>query len=111
MGNRPDCYRTVFCFDTLVVELVDTQDLKSCGHCARAGSSPARGTKASVNRLIFRGFFDFGMKNLVEPTVTQAQPVGRFVTKVNILANYEGIGETYNPDFPHTIDLRRHKRK
>ena len=29
----------------LVVELVDTQDLKSCDHCGRAGSSPARGTK------------------------------------------------------------------
>ena len=28
----------------LVVELVDTQDLKSCDHCDRAGSSPARGT-------------------------------------------------------------------
>jgi hypothetical protein len=31
--------------DALVVESVDTQDLKSCGHCGRAGSSPARGTK------------------------------------------------------------------
>jgi hypothetical protein len=30
--------------DALVVELVDTQDLKSCDHCGRAGSSPARGT-------------------------------------------------------------------
>ena len=27
-----------------VVELVDTQDLKSCGHCVRAGSIPASGT-------------------------------------------------------------------
>ena len=27
-----------------MVELVDTQDLKSCDHCGRAGSSPARGT-------------------------------------------------------------------
>lgn len=27
-----------------VVELVDTLDLKSSGHCARAGSSPALGT-------------------------------------------------------------------
>jgi len=27
-----------------VVELVDTQDLKSCEHCARAGSIPAPGT-------------------------------------------------------------------
>ena len=27
-----------------MVELVDTQDLKSCVHCGRAGSSPAPGT-------------------------------------------------------------------
>ena len=31
----------------LVVELVDTQDLKSCDHCGRAGSSPARGTEST----------------------------------------------------------------
>ena len=37
--------KTYICADfALVVELVDTQDLKSCGHCGRAGSSPARGT-------------------------------------------------------------------
>src|ERR1035437_4119235 len=33
-----------FFFHALVVELGDTQDLKSCGHCGRAGSIPARGT-------------------------------------------------------------------
>lgn len=27
-----------------VVKLVDTRDLKSCGHCGRAGSIPAPGT-------------------------------------------------------------------
>ena len=31
-----------------VVELVDTQDLKSCDHCDRAGSIPAPGTKVSL---------------------------------------------------------------
>lgn len=31
-----------------MVELVDTQDLKSCGHCGRAGSIPAPGTKEKV---------------------------------------------------------------
>ena len=30
-----------------VVELVDTQDLKSCDHCGRAGSIPAPGTNQS----------------------------------------------------------------
>ena len=33
--------------NALVVESVDTQDLKSCDHCGRAGSSPARGTNQS----------------------------------------------------------------
>jgi hypothetical protein len=28
-----------------VVELVDTQDLKSCGHCGCTGSIPVPGTK------------------------------------------------------------------
>src|ERR1700733_9927438 len=37
-------------FLALVVELVDTQDLKSCKHCVCAGSSPARGTKSERER-------------------------------------------------------------
>ena len=37
-----------------VVELVDTQDLKSCGHCARAGSTPAPGTGHSPIILLSR---------------------------------------------------------
>ncbi len=45
--------------DALVVESVDTQDLKSCGHCGRAGSSPARGTKekALLAPFLFLDFF------------------------------------------------------
>lgn len=35
----------------LVVELVDTRDLKSRDHCDRAGSSPAQSTKVKV--LVF----------------------------------------------------------
>ncbi len=31
--------------DARMVELVDTLDLKSSGHCVRAGSSPAPSTK------------------------------------------------------------------
>lgn len=34
-----------FITNAQVVELVDTQDLKSCGHYGCAGSSPAPGTK------------------------------------------------------------------
>ena len=36
----------------LVVELVDTQDLKSCGHCGRIGSIPIRGTKADYFLIV-----------------------------------------------------------
>ena len=39
-----------------MVELVETPDLKSCGLCGRAGSSPAPGTKAKL-RHQFRFFF------------------------------------------------------
>ena len=36
----------IFCSNQVarMVELVDTQDLKSCGHCGCAGSIPAPGT-------------------------------------------------------------------
>jgi hypothetical protein len=40
-----------------VVELVDTLDSKS-NASGRAGSIPALSTKALVNHLIFKGYFD-----------------------------------------------------
>jgi hypothetical protein len=46
-----------------VVELVDTQDLKSCGHCGRAGSTPAPGTKPSHLRRLF------SFKDTFEPRI------------------------------------------
>ena len=44
-------------FVALVVELVDTQDLKSCNHCDCAGSSPARSTKNARNDNRFLAFY------------------------------------------------------
>ena len=46
--------KVAFFEDALVVELVDTRDLKSREHCVRAGSSPARGTEnnAEVAQLV-----------------------------------------------------------
>ncbi len=41
-----------------MVELVDTKDLKSFGHCGRAGSSPASGTKIKT-APVDRGCFYF----------------------------------------------------
>ena len=40
--------------------MVDTRDLKSLGHCARAGSSPASGTHPQptlCKQVVYRGFF------------------------------------------------------
>jgi pyridoxamine 5'-phosphate oxidase len=39
-----------------VVELVDTQDLKSCGHCGRAGSIPAPGTQDTCQQTHWQEF-------------------------------------------------------
>jgi hypothetical protein len=39
-----NCFFT-FAAAARVVELVDTQDLKSCGHCGCTGSIPVPGTK------------------------------------------------------------------
>ena len=41
-GSSP-VFRSLY-RDARMVELVDTQDLKSCGHCGCAGSSPASST-------------------------------------------------------------------
>ena len=45
--NKARCLNAFFTFATAarVVELVDTQDLKSCGHCGCTGSIPVPGTK------------------------------------------------------------------
>ena len=43
------------------MELVDTQDLKSCGHCVRIGSIPIPGTiKQKALSLIREGFLLYG---------------------------------------------------
>ena len=46
-----------FLVSARMVELVDTQDLKSCGHCGRAGSTPAPGT--IQNELEFENECDY----------------------------------------------------
>lgn len=103
----------------LTFDLFDTWTKKSVAACQyhvmhpggrNYDTFPVNSYEAESRRI--SRFFDFGHSiNLVEPTVTQPQATGRFVTKVNILTNYEAVGETYNPDFPHTMDLRRYKRK
>ncbi len=102
----------------LVIDLFDSWTKKSVAACkyhvAHPGGRnydtfPVNSFEAESRRI--SRFFDFGHSiNLVEPTVSQPTAVGRFVTKVNIVTNYEATGEVVNPDFPHTMDLRRYKR-
>ena len=50
--------KRIFKLSAQVVELVDTQDLKSCDHCDRAGSSPAPGTVPVLSSKFDKtGFF------------------------------------------------------
>ncbi|MEP4532622.1 MAG: transglutaminase family protein [Cyclobacteriaceae bacterium] len=102
----------------LTFDLFDTWTKKSIAACQyhvmhpggrNYDTFPVNSYEAESRRI--SRFFDFGHSiNLVEPTVPQNQSAGRFVTKVNILTNYEATGESVNPDFPHTMDLRRYKR-
>ena len=49
-GSSP-VFRSLCQEEARVVESVDTQDLKSCGHCGRAGSIPASSTSRNANRF------------------------------------------------------------
>ncbi|NJN24985.1 MAG: transglutaminase family protein [Cyclobacteriaceae bacterium] len=103
----------------LVIDLYDTWTGKSVAACqyhvAHPGGRnyetfPVNSFEAESRRI--SRFFDFGHSiNLVEPTVAPQQSVGRFVTKVNILSQYDLTGEDINPDYPYTMDLRRYKVK
>lgn len=55
------------------MELVDTKDLKSFGHCGRAGSSPAPGTKNASKINDFRGIFfpNFASSSFSAPVIIQ----------------------------------------
>lgn len=55
------CYNTKERFHAAVVESVDTLDSKSDEHYARAGSSPARGTRYVYKTTLSKEwFFVFG---------------------------------------------------
>jgi uncharacterized protein (DUF2126 family) len=102
----------------LTIDLYDTWTRKSVAACkyhvAHPGGRsydtfPVNSFEAESRRV--SRFFDFGHSiNLVEPTVVANQTAGRFITRVNIMSDYALTTEVYNPDFPHTMDLRRYKR-
>lgn len=102
----------------LTIDLYDTWTKKSIAACkyhvAHPGGRsydtfPVNSFEAESRRI--SRFFDFGHSiNLVEPTVVARQTSGRFITKVNIMTDYAATQEVNNPEFPHTMDLRRYKR-
>lgn len=103
----------------LVFDLYDTWTKKSVAACkyhvAHPGGRsydtfPVNSYEAESRRI--SRFFDFGHSvNEITPTVVTNQKIGRFVTKMNILPEYEATGEEVNPDFPYTMDLRRYKKQ
>ena len=102
----------------LTIDLYDTWTKKSIAACkyhvAHPGGRsydtfPVNSFEAESRRI--SRFFDFGHSiNLVEPTVVANQSAGRFITKENIITEYTNIQEESHPEFPYTVDLRRHKR-
>ncbi len=103
----------------LIIDLFDTWSGKSVAACqyhvAHPGGRnyetfPVNSYEAESRRI--SRFFDFGHSiNLVEPTVIKQVAAGRFVTKVNIINQYDLSEETVNPDYPYTMDLRRYKAR
>ena len=101
----------------LVFDLFDTWSRKSIGACkyhvAHPGGRsydtfPVNSYEAESRRV--SRFFDFGHSvNEIAPTVIATEKVGRFVTEMTILPEYEATGTVVNPDYPHTMDLRRYK--
>lgn len=102
----------------LVLDIFDTWTGKSVAACkyhvAHPGGRnydtfPVNSYEAESRRI--SRFFDFGHSvNEIMPTMVEHQQVGRFVTQMTILPEYEATGELINPEYPFTMDLRRYHR-
>jgi uncharacterized protein (DUF2126 family) len=103
----------------LVFDIYDTWTGKSVAACkyhvAHPGGRnydtfPVNSYEAESRRI--SRFFDFGHSvNEITPTVVNSnRQVGRFVTQMSILPEYEATGETVNPEYPYTMDLRRYRK-
>lgn len=102
----------------LVFDIFDTWTGKSVAACkyhvAHPGGRnydtfPVNSYEAESRRI--SRFFDFGhsVSEITPTMVGNRQEVGRFVTEMSILPEYEATGELVNPEYPYTMDLRRHR--
>ena len=76
-----------------VVELVDTQDLKSCNHCDCTSSILVPGTKQVIKTLYFKGFFcfwEFQSNNSVT-NINEKAKITALIISMITGANYESI--------------------
>lgn len=106
----------------LVIDLYDTWSKKSVAACQYhvvhpGGRSydtfPINSFEAESRRVA--RFFDFG--HTIAPSsarIVSAEGEGlsdRYITQLNIQPHYEATELVVNPEFPHTMDLRRYKKR
>jgi uncharacterized protein (DUF2126 family) len=106
----------------LVIDLYDTWTKKSIAACQYhvvhpGGRSydtfPINSFEAESRRVA--RFFDFGHSLAPPKTVIVAADgegqSNRFLSKVTVQPHYEASEIIINPEFPHTMDLRRYKKR
>ncbi len=106
----------------LVIDLYDTWSKRSVAACQYhvvhpGGRSydtfPINSFEAESRRVA--RFFDFGHtltppKTVIVPVPGESQS-NRYLTKLEAQPHYEATEAAINPEFPHTMDLRRYKKR
>ena len=83
-----------------VVELVDTQDLKSCVHCERIGSSPIPGTQKETNSLVCLFFLHYNFE-----VIQIVSFIILFLENIIIYSFIDDIITKGNEDVPFSVIL------
>ncbi|MEP1085703.1 transglutaminase family protein [Algoriphagus sp.] len=106
----------------LVIDLFDNWAKKSVAACqyhvvhpgGRSYDNFPINSNEAESRRISR-FFDFG--HTINPTPDlsatsqEDHKTGRYITKMTSKSTYDEAPEMVNPEFPHTMDLRRYKKR
>ena len=102
----------------LVIDLFDTWTKHSIAACKyhvthpggrHYDTFPVNGYEAESRRV--SRFYDFGHTiHLVTPKLQANPGIGRFITKENNKPIYKSVDQITNPEFPHTMDLRRYRK-